>query len=235
MKKRRIVKIIVDMGMTVTALLLMPYLLIGDEFHEFAGMVMGVLFILHHILNRKWLMHLFRGKYTAYRILQTFFVVLVLVCMLGSMVSGIVMSRYVFDFLPIRGGWALSRKVHMLCAYWGLIGMALHLGLHWSMVASMCRKLWKRQNKTVKWVMRALVAIMAGYGVYAFMSKRIADYLFLQTEFVFLDFKEPIWHVLFDYAAVMCLFVAAGNYLGRMLLHWKQNAKESIDLERNNK
>lgn len=41
--------------------------------------------------------------------------------MLSSMVSGIVMSRYVFDFLPIQGGWGWARTLHMLAAYWGFL------------------------------------------------------------------------------------------------------------------
>lgn len=223
MKKIRIIKIMVDVGMTVALLLLMPYLLIGDKFHEIIGTMIAVLFILHHILNRKWLAHLFCGKYTAYRILQTFFVTVVLVCMIGSVVSGIVMSQYVFAFLPIKGGWALARKTHMLCAYWGLFGMALHLGLHWNMMLGMGKKLWKKWEVLVKWLMRFMAGGIAVYGIYAFYAKRIADYLFLRTEFVFLDFKEPLWHVLLDYVAILCLFAVVGHYLGRLLLYRKQD------------
>lgn len=31
----------------------------------------------------------------------------------------------------------LARNVHMVCAYWGLVLIALHLGLHWSMMLGM--------------------------------------------------------------------------------------------------
>ena len=79
--------------MTVVLLLLMAYFLTEQEIHEWLGAGMLVLFIAHHILNRKWLKALNQGKYTPFRVLQTALVLLVLLCMLGSMLSGIWMSR----------------------------------------------------------------------------------------------------------------------------------------------
>ena len=48
-------------------------------------------------------------------------VVLILLTMCGSMVSGILLSRYALSFLPLNGGGAFARNVHMLSAYWGPI------------------------------------------------------------------------------------------------------------------
>ena len=47
-------KICVDIGMTIALLLLMTYELIGQAAHEWLGIGMLVLFLTHHILNRKW-------------------------------------------------------------------------------------------------------------------------------------------------------------------------------------
>ena len=54
MKQKTILKIVVDIGMTVMLLFLMAYELIGEAAHEWLGIGMFVLFIIHHILNRKW-------------------------------------------------------------------------------------------------------------------------------------------------------------------------------------
>lgn len=54
MKPKMIVKITVDLGMTIFLMLLMAFELIGRTAHEWIGAGMFVLFILHHILNRKW-------------------------------------------------------------------------------------------------------------------------------------------------------------------------------------
>lgn len=61
---------------------------------------MLVLFLLY-ILNFKWSHAVFLEKYTAYRILQTVLVIAVLLNLLDSLISGIILSCYVFDFLGI--------------------------------------------------------------------------------------------------------------------------------------
>ena len=65
--------------------------------------------------------------------------------MLGSMISGIILSRYVFKSIRIMGVAVLMENVHMICAYWGFVMMALHLGFHWNMFINMIK------NKTEKW------------------------------------------------------------------------------------
>lgn len=55
MPTKQKIKCIVDLGMTVLLLLLMAYTLVGEAAHEWLGMAMLVLFLLHHALNFKWL------------------------------------------------------------------------------------------------------------------------------------------------------------------------------------
>lgn len=59
-------------------------------------------FVVHHVLNRKWTGNLRKGKYTMRRVMQTILVVLLLLCMAGSMLSGIILSNYVFKFVRIK-------------------------------------------------------------------------------------------------------------------------------------
>lgn len=47
-------KWITDLAMTVLLLLLMAYSLVGEVLHEWMGIAMLALFILHHIWNRAW-------------------------------------------------------------------------------------------------------------------------------------------------------------------------------------
>ena len=54
MKPRIIEKVTVDVVMTVLLMLLMAFELIGRAAHEWIGIAMFALFILHHILNRRW-------------------------------------------------------------------------------------------------------------------------------------------------------------------------------------
>ena len=213
MKARQILKIITDIAMTVILLLLMAYSLVGEAAHEWLGIGMFVLFILHHVLNSKWSSSLFKGKYTAYRIMQTALVVLALVSMLGSMVSGIVLSRHALSFLQIRGGQSWARTLHMLSAYWGFVFISLHLGLHWNIMMNMTKRLFKKPSAVRKWIVRVIGFLIASYGVYAFIKRDIGSYMILKNQFVFFDFDEPLVLFMLDYIAVMGLFVFTGNYL----------------------
>ena len=58
-----IAKICVDIGMTIALLLLMPYELVGQAAHEWIGIGIFILFIVHHILNWKWSRNSLKGKY----------------------------------------------------------------------------------------------------------------------------------------------------------------------------
>ena len=110
----------IDLIMTVLLFCQMAYMLIGETAHEWLGAAMFLLFILHHILNWRWYRNLIKGRYGALRILQTIVNVLVFVSMIGLMVSGVILSREVFVFLPIDGSMSFARTLHMLASYWGL-------------------------------------------------------------------------------------------------------------------
>lgn len=225
MKPKQIIKIVTDILMTAVLLLLMAYSLVGEAIHEWLGIGMFVLFSLHHILNSKWSQSLFKGKYTPFRILQTVLVILALTSMLGSMISGIVLSRYALKFLPITGGQSWARTLHMLCAYWGFIFISLHLGLHWSMMMGMAKRIFKKPSALRSWIARVVGLLIAVYGVYAFIKREIGSYMFLINHFVFFDFDEPLVLFLLDYIAVMGLFVFVGHYLAEVLRRIGQRSR----------
>lgn len=212
MRQKNILKIVVDIGMTVMLLFLMTYELIGAAVHEWLGMGMFCLFIIHHILNRKWSRCVFKGKYTLFRIWQTVLAIGILLTMVGSMYSGVVLSEHALSFLPIKGGRAFAREVHMIAAYWGFVLMSLHLGLHWSMMMGMAKQYIKEFSAAGKWLLRGIAALIAGYGVYAFIQREIGRYMLLKNHFAFFDFEEPLISFLVDYLAVMVLFVWVSHY-----------------------
>lgn len=225
MKPKMIAKICVDIGMTVALLFLMTYELIGQAAHEWLGIGIFVLFILHHILNRKWSENLLKGKYTPLRIWQTTLVLLVLAAMIGSMVSGVILSRHALSFLPIKGGRSFARSLHMLASYWGFVLMSLHLGLHWRMMMGMAGKMMKKPSAVRTWTLRILALAIAVYGVYAFIKQDIGSYMLLKIQFVFFDFEEPLIVFLLDYMAIMGLFVFIGHYLTDILKRYSKKRK----------
>ena len=200
--------------MTVLLLFLMAYSLIGEAAHEWLGVGIFLLFVLHHVLNMKWCKTLFRGKYPPIRVFGTVFTLLVLLSMAGSMISGILLSRSVFR-LDVHRFSAAMRTVHMLSAYWGFVFLSLHLGLHWSGIMGMARKFTKKLSGFRKWALRSMAALVAAYGAYAFVKRDFGNYMLLRYHFVFFDFEEPLALFLLDYVAIMGLFVCAGYYLAK--------------------
>lgn len=78
--------------MTVLFLVQMAYHITGNSLHEWLGTILFVLFVLHHILNRYWYKALFKGNYSAVRILMTIINVLLFAAMVGMVISGIMLS-----------------------------------------------------------------------------------------------------------------------------------------------
>ncbi len=133
--------------------------------------------------------------------------------MLGSMISGIILSRYVFDGIRIRGLSSMARTVHMLCGYWGFVFMSLHLGFHWRMVAGMAGKIFRKPSARRKWIARATAVLVACYGIYVFIKRDIGNYMLLRYYFVFFDFDEVLILFLLDYLTVVGLFIGLGYCL----------------------
>ena len=89
-----------DIAMTVLMPLLMAYSLIGETFHEIIGTLIFILFIIHHMLNRKWSGALFKGRYSPDRVFRTGINALLFAFMILQPLSGILMSKHLYTFLP---------------------------------------------------------------------------------------------------------------------------------------
>lgn len=229
MKPKTIIKLAVDVLMTLALLFLMGYHFWGEILHEWVGAGMFLLFIAHHILNGNWYKTLFKGKYNVLRILTLCTTSLVLVSMLAQMYSGILMSRYVFDFLPFNGGMSLARRLHILGAYWGFLLMSLHLGLHWNMILGMFRKAAGIKSKAKSRSIIAFVVglVIAAYGLWAFIGRDFSTYLFLKSEFVFLDYSEAKILFYIDYLALMGLCIFIAHYSTKLIRKFKKKTEES--------
>ena len=216
MKKK--LRIVIDIEMVLLLPLLMAYSLVGEAAHEYLGIGMFVLFAAHHILNTAWWKHLLRGRYTPLRIFGTAVNLALAVIMLALPISGMILSRHVFRFLHL-GGVAAARTIHLLASYWGLVLMSVHAGMHGSMVSGMlCKKFNIRRSSTAgTWVLRPIAVLLAVCGIYAFVKHKISSYLFLRTQFAFIDFLQPVALVLLDYLAIIALFAMVGYCISKLI------------------
>ena len=191
--------------------LLMAYSLVEENAHKYFGIGMSLLFVAHHILNVAWWKHLLRGKYTPLRILGTAIDLALVVIMLALPISGMILSRYVFRFLHL-GGAATARTVHLLASYWGLVLMSFHAGMHGNRIMGGLRKITTTQqtSKIRIWSLRMIIVLLAIGGLYAFIKNKIGSYLFLRTQFVFVDFSQSVVWSIIDYLLVSILFIVLG-------------------------
>ena len=237
MNKELVIRIVTDVLMTISLLLLMPYSLLSETAHEWIGMAMLILFIFHHVLNRRWIKSVVKGKYKPLRIIQTLLVVVMLLLMLGSMASGILLSTHIFKDINIAGTSMAARQVHMFCAYWGFAVMSVHIGMHWNMAVTMAGKLFKEppvlrgEYQKVQNIFREpdkflriiisifilIALVVAGYGIFAFHKRQIGEYLLMKMHFVFYDYTENVMFFMLDYLAVMILIAVAGYYISMLL------------------
>lgn len=232
---KRKIRWMTDILMTLALLFLMGYHFWGETAHEWAGAGMFALCIAHQILNRGWYQSLVRGKdahraslnschsgagelrpskYSAVRILMLAVNMLTLGAMAALMYSGITMSRHVFAFLPAWGSTATARRLHLLGSYWGFLLMSLHLGLHWGMVWNV---LERKTGRKKGYLCFAGSFLAAAYGAYVFIKRDFFTYLFLKSEFVFLDYSEPKVLFYLDYLALMGLCIFMAHYGSKLL------------------
>lgn len=139
MKPMASVKICVDVMMHLLFLLLMGQYLLRDAPHEWLGITAGMFFILHNAFNYKWYKAMFRGRYNAIRIVQTAVNILLLFAVLGCVFSGIFVSQYIFS---VGNGSTieLGRFLHLVTTAWAFILMSVHLGLHWTKLIGLAKK-----------------------------------------------------------------------------------------------
>lgn len=212
-------KIIIDVGITALLFFLSGYQFWGQAAHEWAGIIMLALLIVHNILNLNWYKNLFKGKYPAVRTTYLITDIILLTAMALQMYSGIVLSREIFDFMIPSVGLSLARKMHILGAYWGFIFVSIHIGLHWNMIVNGIRKKTGIEDALIYWSIGILTAM---YGVFAFVKRDFITYMFLRNEFVFMDYNElPIMFYI-DYAAIAVVFICAMHCIMKFLIKKEQ-------------
>ena len=214
------IRLTADIAMTVLLPMLMAYSLIGETFHEVIGTLMLILFIFHHVMNRKWHSTIFKGKYTVRRIVQTLMDLILLVVMLLQPVSGILMSKHLYTFIEVTGITAAVREIHLVIAYWGFVLMCVHVGMH---LAPFIHKITGK-NKRISAILHSVWILISGYGVYVFIKRAMPEYMFHRQIFAFIDVSEskPVFFV--EHAAVMLLFMLAG-YAAAILMSCHSSSK----------
>ncbi|MBQ6019812.1 MAG: DUF4405 domain-containing protein [Clostridia bacterium] len=222
MKARQIIKYAVDTVMTLTLLCLTAYQVTGEALHEWIGIGMTAVLIVHHILNAKWYGALFKGKYNTYRIISTVTNTLLLASIALTAFCGMSMSANAVPFLYGMANAVFARTAHLAMSYWSFILMGFHLGLHLPAITAKVRP-----KIAVKIVCTAAFTALAGVGLWLFIKNGIPGYLFFRTHFAFFDYGKAAALIFLENLAEMFFFVFLGANAVRFIrsLNRKKKSK----------
>lgn len=220
-------KIAIDFTATVFLLAAMGFRITGTSLHEIVGVIVFALIIVHNVLNRKWYETLLSGRYGLFRTINTTFNALLIVSMLVLLITGMMISRLLFSFVPNPDGM-LVRQLHVLSAYWSLIFVSIHLGLHWKRVLAFTRKMLGNPlpSRIRTYSLRLVAFLVFIFGVKVFFDREIWAKLTMYYSFGFWDSGEPAILFFAAYLSLMAACVVLGHY-GMKLLHLFSTAQRT--------
>ena len=136
--KRSYLKLLIDIMMTLAVILLMDPHATGLSVHEWGGLVICAVFLVHALLNWKWIACITgrfftrlpgksRINYCIDALLVVGFFLIVL--------SGMAIAKTIdFAWLSLPGTWPFWRNLHLFASLVTLLAVGAHVGLHWKWV-----------------------------------------------------------------------------------------------------
>lgn len=205
----------------VTLLLLMAFQVTEQLAHEWLGITMFVLTIVHQVLNRKYYAAIFKGKYSPLRIFQLIVNILLLLTFVCTALSGMMMSRFATPFMNGILPSSIVRQGHLALSHWSFVLMGLHLGLHFGIVMS------KLKNRTVKIILGTVMTGISVYGFYLFFESDMLNYMLFKNPFAFLDYDKAWGLVLLENLAMLLAWAFAAYLLSLFLRFFTKTYKKS--------
>ena len=217
-------KHIIDILLGIGLLLLMSYQVVGESGHEWTGISMTLLMILHQMLNRKWYAALFKGRYTPLRIAQTLINATLVICFVLTALCGVNMSVHAVPFLSEFMRASLGRRLHLTLSHWCFVLMGLHLGLH---IPAMLKGIKRQIARRIGFGCSVLAA---GAGLWLFLRNNYPDYLFYRVPFAFIDYDKAVPLVLLEALLIAFFWVFIGAQLPKLLNRRAETNSKLISL-----
>lgn len=165
--------------MTILFILLLDTIITGMQLHELIGIGIFVLFIIHKLLNYKWIVAVTKNIFGRKTKLKTRIMyildVLILIAVTLTVLSGIFISKSLFTWITVSNT-AFWKTIHSPVAYLSFILISIHLGLHWQYIMAAFRKMFKVNKESVarKRILRIFALILAIAGIKSSIENNIA-------------------------------------------------------------
>lgn len=198
--------------MVVFLLLSLAYWWLDNLAHEIFGTALFLLLSWHIAVNRVWFKNLFRGRYGVARIITLGLHLFLIANMLVLIVTSIVISKSLFAFLPIPDSIYL-REIHWFSAYWVIIIVGAHVGLHWRRVIGIVRVRVRSPSFTLAVpAARIAAALMVMFGVWSFSVLGVWTKLTFGYSLDFWDFTASVSPFFGHWAGVLALSAVLTHY-----------------------
>ncbi|EDS5869443.1 DUF4405 domain-containing protein [Salmonella enterica subsp. enterica serovar Mississippi] len=181
------------------------YQVTGPILHELAGFSLIALFTIHSWTHRRWFTTLLKGRYNPLRQINTVFALSAGLALMLVTVSGILNSDVLNTQTP-----PLGRAWHVIPAYWLLITMALHLGIHWRTFYNGLKKLLPVFPSVSGG--RYLLVTVCIYGLYGIHERYIFKKLIGWFSYDLWPDEKPAFLLFLQYISIVAVFSAIGYY-----------------------
>jgi hypothetical protein len=173
--KKRILKLVLDAVMLILLVLMYRKQAISIAFHEIGGLALIGLFVIHHLVNGRWIAAAtkrFFSKSTSGYVRACYLVnALLLLAFLAVGVTGALISKVVFS-LHVAGNF---KTLHYFSAALAVILMGVHLGLHADYIFGKLLK--KGANRIAKVALAVVLACLIAFGGYSLVTTNFVSFL----------------------------------------------------------
>lgn len=178
-KNLNIIKILLDIVMSVLFVLMFNAKVISLNFHELGGLFVCALFLFHKLLNWKWIVAVSKKIFIKNLNIKTrlgyIIDFLLLISVTAILVSGIFISKLLFRNIDSQGlPWQM---IHYFASAVSLILVGIHVGLHWGFVMSMFKKHIKIPIAIAKPLSIILVIAIVIFGSYSMFTSSFTRWL----------------------------------------------------------
>jgi hypothetical protein len=179
--KKTVVKIVLDVVMVAALLLLYNSQVLTIGFHEIAGIAILGVFLVHCLLNARWIVKvgakLFSSTLPAKTRLSYWVTILLVLAFLAIVVSGIFVSKVLFPALAKTGASDLWMTVHIFASAVSLILVGVHVGLYWEFVKKAFARLTKLLKKAARPLAYACLVVVLLFGCYSIATTNFSSWL----------------------------------------------------------
>ncbi|CAN7170201.1 DUF4405 domain-containing protein [Pararhizobium sp. LjRoot238] len=208
------VRLLLDFMAVALLITCLAYWWLDNLSHELFGTALLTLVVVHNVFNRRWYGSVAKARFDVVRIVNILIIVGLALGMTILLVTSFLISRDLFAFMALDGGFAV-REIHMFAGYWVILIIALHLGARWTVVMSVFRGMlgMTDRNPARTITLRGAVAVIAVWGVRSSFEMAFGAKLMLTYSLDMWDFNASTLGFFVNYASIVGLYAAVTHYV----------------------